>query len=136
VPVYSYVCKSCYVISEAFRPASERDILFRCPQCKSENTSRRVSNPNVHMPIDGKFRGSGKADLDKLIGEDSEAKHDYYSREKDKKDKVRLANKTNAIGKTSAGEYVPVPESHLKDRETHLKKFDYAKKHGQRIDTP
>ena len=134
MPVYSYLCRKCYVMSEATRPAARRDADFKCPICKSSSdTQRTVSSSNVHTPMDGHFRGTGKADLDKLIGADAEEKHEYYAVEKEKKNKVRLEHKTNAIGRTSSGDYVPVPTDRLSDRQAGLETFNFVKTHGEKI---
>jgi hypothetical protein len=68
--------------------------------------------------------------LDLAVGRSSEAKWNVANIQKEQRDKIRAANKTNAIS-TAGGVDVPVDSSTLKARETGLKtisRFENAKK--------
>lgn len=133
MPLYEYDCMDCGLRSETLRSMSKRDDPFTCPACGSKDTTKAVSTPNVIMPADGTFRGSGKAEMDKRIGASAEQKREHYRQEQQKRNAVRQQSGQAAIGRKSDGTYAPVSQERLQSRENAFKKFDYAKRTGTKV---
>jgi len=133
MPIYEYLCYSCGLQSEELRSISQANAEFKCPDCGSTETKRAVSAPVVVTPLDGTLRGSGKRDLDRLIGADSETRHDMYGKEKEKRDDVRAASGTMAVGRNSDGSYVPMSSTQMDTRKERFETFEYAKETGEKV---
>ena len=134
MPIYEYMCQDCGVVSEKLRRIADRNDPFKCPECGSDNTKLAVSVPSINIPVTDGLRGSGKADMDRVIGKDAEMRQEYYKREGEKKFKVRKESGQAEIGRTNTGEYIPLPKKHLEQRGRAYNRFEHAKKNGVRID--
>jgi putative FmdB family regulatory protein len=135
MPIYAYICLECGLKSEALRKMSESSSPYECPDCSSMNTKKAVTAPAIHLAVDGQnFRGSGKADFDKMVGASAEKKWDDINQKQAKRDAVRKSTGADALTRTPDGGYAPASQGNLDRRTTAYKKFAFAKKTGTRID--
>lgn len=134
MPIYEYDCYDCGSRTETLRSSKDLNNSFQCPDCQSWTTKRAVSAASVLVPFDGTFKGSGRSDLDKVIGQSAETRREQYQSEQKKRNEVRVASGQRAIGKDRDGNYVPVPNTYLNKRQEAFDKFDYAKKTGVKIE--
>lgn len=133
MPIYTWLCNDCGVVTETSRKIAEIDAPYTCPECGSKDTSRQLAATAVQMPSDGSFRGSGRAEMDKRIGADAEMRREYYRGEMEKKNAVRQAAGQREIGRTRDGEYKPLSQGRLAEREGKFKEFEHAKKTGRKV---
>lgn len=134
MPIYEYLCQDCGLLSQKMRKMAERDNAFKCPECGSDNTKKAMSAPAAHIPVDGhNLRGSGKADMDRLIGQSAERRWAQIEGEAKKKEAARKEFGQQALGRSEDGSYKPVPKKHIENRKKAMKKFEHAQKHGTKI---
>jgi len=133
MPTYKYDCWACGVRSEALRGIRDRDAPFKCPDCGDLDTKRTASAPIVQTPLDGNLRGSGKRDMDRMIGADAEKRHDSYDTEREKRNDVRRATGQRAVGRRVDGTYAPMSKAQLDARQGGFDKFEFAKRTGKKV---
>jgi len=93
-----------------------------------------MSAPAIHIPLDGEFRGSGRSDLDRVIGRSAEVRRELYRKEQEKRNEVRKVSGQYAVGKDKDGNYLPVSETRLEKRTKAFEKFEYAKRTGVKVE--
>ena len=99
------------------------------------NTTKAVTAPAIHLAVDNQnFRGSGKADFDKMVGASAEKKWDIINKKQAVRNAVRQATGADALTRKPGGGYAPASQGNLDRRTKAYKKFAYAKKTGVRID--
>lgn len=133
MPTYVYLCYKCGLESEVNRRVVNMDDPFPCPACQ-EMTTRGVTAPNIIVGGAPTFTKTDKRDLDVVIGKQSEQRWTQINQETAKKTEVRQKTGRHALGKREDGSYVPVSDGHLQAREKAFNKFEYAKKHGVKVE--
>ncbi len=133
MPTYVFLCHECGLESEAHRRVANMNDPFPCPSCNTLAT-RCVTTPNVIVGGSPDFSKREKRDLDVVIGKQSEQRWAAINQESSKKAQVRDQTGQHALGKRADGTYVPLSDGHLRVREKALTKFEYAKKHGTKVE--